>query len=138
MKTDDFQKLKDRVEQELKITEDNIMDKSIQLSNMYSIILNIYTKELKNLKFKKADMDKLYGEIYHVLKKEGYEGHSVDSKTEATVYINSDPRFYPLRLEYAQLEIQVQYLEKTLSLIDNLGFRIKNFIDLQKLKKGIF
>jgi hypothetical protein len=135
MKSDDFQKLKDKIEQELKITEDNVMEKSIQLSNLYSIILKIYSKELRFLKEKILDKDKIFGELYlHYRHKFDY---NVETKAEAETYIKADPKYYQIALECAQVEVQVVFLEKTLTHIDNLGFRIKNFVDLKKIKLGL-
>ena len=137
MKKEDYEKLKEKFEQETRITEDNIQEKSIQLSNLYSIMLNLYTRELKNLKIKKIEMERIYGEIYLDLKKNGKDGIDSSSKADADIYINSDQRYYPLKIEYAQLQSQVDYLEKTLSILDNLGFRIKNYIDIVKIRKGL-
>jgi len=135
MKTEDFQKLKDKIEQELKITEDNVMDKSIQLSNLYSMVLKIYSKELRALKEKQLEKDKTFGELYlHYRHKFDY---NVETKAEAETYIKADPKFYQVALEFVQIEVQVNFLEKTLTHIDNLGFRIKNYVDLKKMKLGL-
>jgi len=137
MKTEDFQKLKDRIEIELKVTEDNVMEKSIQLSNLYSMVLKIYSKELKSLKEKKLEIDRCFGINYAKYKNEGYNGRSVESIKEAEIYIFNDNQYYQLKLEFSQIETQVNFLEKTLTHIDNLGFRIKNFVDLKKMKLGL-
>lgn len=137
MKTEDFQKLKDIIEQELKITEENVMDKSIQLSNLYSMILKIYSKELRALKEKKLEIDRCFGINYAKLKNEGYFGRNVESIKEAEIYIFNDNQYYQLKLEYSQIETQVEILQKYLSQIDNLGFRIGNYITLKKMKLGL-
>ena len=135
MKMDDFQKLKDKIEQELKITDENVMDKSIQLSNLYSIILKIYSKELRALKEKQLEKDKVFGELY--LQYRHKFDYNVETKAEAETYIRADPKYYQVALEFVQIEVQVKFLEQALSHIDNLGFRIKNYIDLKKMKLGL-
>ena len=131
----DFQKLKLFFENELKITEQNIMEKSIQLSNFYSKTLQIYSKELRILKMKKVEMDKTFGELYHKYKFK-YD-FQLDTKAEVETYIKSDDIYYKLALEYAQQEVQVNFLEQTLGQINNMGYRIKNFIDLKKISQGM-
>ena len=135
MKSEDFQKLKLKVEVELKITEENVMEKSIQLSNLYANILQIYTKELKFLKTKGHEKDKIFGELYHHYKFNF--NFQLDSKGEIESYIKADNTFYNIALEYSQQEVQVKYLEQLLEHINNLGFRIKNYIDLKKISKGL-
>jgi len=134
MNQSDFQKLKSFFELELKITEQNIMEKSIQLSNLYSKTLQIYSKELRILKMKKVDMEKTFGELYHKYKFNF--DYQLDTKAEVENYIKSDDIYYKLALEYAQQEVQVNFLEQTLGHINNMGFRIKNYIDLKKISLG--
>ncbi|MFW6173021.1 MAG: recombination mediator protein UvsY [Elusimicrobiota bacterium] len=134
MKNEDFQKLKKFVEKELKIEESNVMEKSIQLSNLYTKFLQIYTRELKNLKSKHHEKAKTYGELYHHYKfKFDYQ---LDTKAEVESYIRADDKYYQIALEYSNLEVQVKYLEQILEQINNLGFRIKNYIDLKKISLG--
>jgi len=135
MKIEEFQKLKDLAESELKITEDNVMDKSIQLSNLYSRFLNIYIKELRILKEISVDKDKIYGELYDKYK--FHFDYQLDGKSEIDTYVRKDDKFYQIALTYSQQEVQVQFLEQTLNHINNLGFRIKNFVDLKKIKMGL-
>ncbi len=136
MENEKFQKLKNAIENELKLDDNNIMNKSIQLSNFYMSILQIYNKELKELKIKLLGKDKCYGERYHHYKfKFDYQ---LDSKSEIDNYVRADEIFYNKALEYSQQEIQVDFLEQSLTHINNIGFKIKNYIDLQKLKQGLF
>ena len=135
MKSESFQKLKRKVEEELKLTDENVMAKSIQLSNFHNQIRSLYVKELHILKNKAAEKDKIYGELYHKYK---YNfDYTLDTKGEVEAYIKSDDIYYQTALQYAQQEIQVKYLEETLNHINNMGFRIKNYIDLQKMKLGL-
>jgi len=110
------------------------MEKSIQLSNLYSKTLQIYSKELRILKMKKVDMEKTFGELYHKYKFNF--DYQLDTKAEVENYIKSDDIYYKLALEYAQQEVQVNFLEQTLGHINNMGFRIKNYIDLKKISLG--
>jgi len=135
MKVEDFQKLKDVVEKELKITDENVLEKSIQLSNFYAKFLQIYSKELKILKSLYHEKDKVYGKLYHHYKFEG--DFQLDTKAEVEAYIKADDTYYKIALKYSQQEIQVKFLEQVLDHINNLGFRIKNYIDLKKMSQGL-
>jgi len=135
MNADDFQKLKEKIENLLILTDDNVLDKSIQISNYYMKFLQIHSKECKDLKSKFHQREKIYGELYHQYKY-NFE-YSLDTKNEVEAYIKADDKYYKAALEYSQQEIQVKFLEQSLDHINNMGFRIKNYIDLVKIKKGL-
>lgn len=135
MKLESFRKLKQKVEDELRLTDENIMAKSIQLSNFANKIRGLYSKEFHILRNKAAEKDKVYGELYHKYKY-NYE-YQLETKGEVEAYIRADDVYYKVALEYAQQEMQVKYLEETMTHINNMGFRIKNYIDLQKMKLGL-
>lgn len=135
MKNEDFQKLKELVESRLKINDDNVMNKSLDISNIQIEILKIHSKEFRLLKIKQLDKDKVYGELYHFYKFKF--DHSLDSKSEIDTYIRADDKFYQIALEISQQEIQVNFLEKTLEMINTMGYKIKNYVDLQKISKGL-
>lgn len=134
MKTESYQKLKQKVEEELQLTDENVEAKSLQLSNFHNKIRNLFTKELEILKHKLIQRDKVYGELYHKYK---YNfDYQLDTKGEVEAYIKSDNKYYQIAIECANQEVQVKYLEETLVHINNMGFKIKNFIDLKKMRLG--
>jgi hypothetical protein len=110
MKIEDFQKLKDFIEKEMKIDKNNILEKTIQISNLYPNLLKIYSKERRNLKNLDLLKDKLYGELYHHYKFKF--DFSLDSKSEIDTYVKSDDKYYQICLEYNQQEIQVDFRKK--------------------------
>jgi len=135
MTRDEFMKLKTLVEESLKITDDNVMDKTVSLSTLYARLLQIWSKELRILKIKGLDKDKVYGELYHHYK---YKfNFQLDTKAEIEAYIKGDDKYYKIALEYAEQEIIVKFIEQSLEHINNIGFRIKNYIDLKKMSKGL-
>jgi len=135
MKSESFQKLKIKIEEELKITPENVEAKSLQLSNFHTQCLQIFVKELQILKNKIIEKDKVYGELYHKYKY-NFE-YQLDTKGEIESYIKADDKYYKIALECAQQEVQVRYLEDTVTQINNIGFRIGNFINLRKIDKGL-
>lgn len=135
MKSEHFQELKKRIESELKITPENVEEKSLQLSNFHTQCLQIFIKELGILKNKLIEKDKIYGQLYHKYKY-NYQ-YTLETKNEVDAYIKADDLYYNIALECANIEVQVKYLEDVCMQINNLGFRIKNFIDLRKIDKGL-
>ncbi|MFW6282046.1 MAG: recombination mediator protein UvsY [bacterium] len=135
MTNEKFQELKKLIEKEIKLDESNIMEKSIQLSNLHTKMLQLYSNELKLLKNKYHEREKIFGELYeHFRFKSDY---SLTTKTEIEPFIKSNDKYYKAALEYSQQEVIVKYIEQTIDQINALGFRIKNYIDLLKIKKGI-
>lgn len=145
----EFQKFKKRIEEQLKISPSNVDEKNIALSNLYINLLQIWSKEMKILKQISADKDKIYGDLYHhyrfgntpkngqIYRVNQQIDFQLDSKSEIDVYIRSDNIYYQKALEYSDQEIIVKFIEQSLDIINSLGYRIKNYIDLQKMKKGL-
>jgi len=135
MKIEDFKKLKLKVENDLLVDETNAAEKSLNFSRLYSKYVSLYMQELRILKNLSAEKDKIYGELYHKFKfKSDYQ---LDSNKEIDVYVKADDKYYNKCLDFQNQEIIVSYLEMTLQNITNTGYRIKNFIELLKLKMGL-
>jgi hypothetical protein len=130
-----FGKLKDFVEKELTFNEDNVERMSLNFSNIYMKYLRVFTNETKILKELYYEKQKMFGKLLHHFKFE--VEFQLDSKSEIESYIRSDDNYYNLCLKYSNQEIIVDYLEKTLSRINTMGFEIKNYIEIIKLKKGL-
>jgi hypothetical protein len=135
MTLEQFAKLKEIVEKELQITEDNIEQMSIKSGTLYHKYLKIYSLELQKLKEIAIYKEKVYGELYHKYKFEGQ--YQLSTKTEVDVYVKSDGIYYKKCLEEANQEIIVKYLEAVVDSILKNGFQIKNYIELMKLKQGM-
>jgi hypothetical protein len=139
---EDFEKLKIYVETEFKLTESNVLQKSLQISNLLYELTSIYSKESKLLKIQQIEKDKFYGELYRYYRYGEMKGRpnfqqSLSTKSEIDPYIESDELYYKIALEVAGQEVIVNYLEQIVKSINSLGYNIKNYIDLQKFNKGI-
>ena len=135
MKNEDFEELKKKVEEDLEITEDNVQQKSLKLANLYSHYLKTYIQELKILKFRLTEKNKIYQQKYHHYKFE-YQ-YELGAAKEIETYVNGDDEIHKINLSIQQQEIIVKFLELTLENINNTGYRIKNYIDITKLKLGL-
>ena len=61
---------------------------------------------------------------------------SVILKQDVDKYIKSDPDVNKLEQKVTYIQETVDYLEKTIKLISNRGFTIKNAIDWRKFTSG--
>lgn len=130
-----FNRLKKIVEQQLRLDENNIEKMSIQSGTLYHKYLKFYLQELHILKEIGVTKDKIYGELYHKYKYEG--DYQLSTKTEVDVYVKNDQKYYTKCLEEANQEIIVKYLECVVDSIMKMGFQIKNYIELIKIRNGI-
>jgi hypothetical protein len=135
MNIDQFKLLKSNTETEINVTEDNISEKSIKFTSIYNKYLSLYIQELRILKKLTLDKDKIYGELYNKFKFNN--NFQLDTNKEIDVYVRADDKYYNVSLDLQNQEMVVKYLEEVLQNINNTGYRIKNYIELQKLKQGL-
>jgi len=136
MDDNDFQKLKKYTEKELKLTPDNVMDKSISLNNLFVHYQNLYVAERRKLKDINNTMKKTYSELYHYYKFEGFD-FKLDSKSEIETYVFGDDKYYDLKVKHDKLSLQVEYIKSTMDQIQKTSFQIGHYIDLLKIKNGL-
>jgi hypothetical protein len=136
MTLDDFKKLKIVVEKDLKWDKDTAQSKEIQLSTLYAKYLDVFMTQAnirRKLELKKL---KLYGTLYHKYKFDFQ--FQLDTKSEVESYINADDEYYDLSLELSNQEMITNYLGEVLKEINTIGFNIKDYIELEKLKRGVY
>ena len=130
-----FDELKLEVEEDLKITEDNVLQKNLKLSNMYNHYLKIYIHEIKILKSIASSKNLKYKEKYHFYKFDCQ--FKLTSNKEIETYVEGDEEINKLNVRIQNQEIIVKYLEEVLDNIKSTGYRIKNHIELYKLQHGL-
>ena len=125
-----FKILMKKLDAKLKITDDNISAKSMELPLLYHEYLDTYSKELRILRKLEVDKKKMFGDLYDKIK----HGNVMwDTKAEVETQIWRDPGFYKLCVEYNEQDTIVQQLELCLKNIQNISFQIKNLIEYRKL-----
>lgn len=148
MKSEDFQKLKDFAQREISFNEDNALEKTIQLSNLHAHFLNLYSREFAIFKELELQREKIYGELFQCFRYPDKNNPNMSrfgllnfdnslKGTEIDNYVKSHQAYYDIALKSAIEEVQVNYLEQTISNINNLGYRITSYVSLLKMKKGI-
>lgn len=135
MTNENLEKLKKHIEDVLRLTKDNVMNKTLELSGLYDNVLRLLIKELKIYKTLEIEKDELYGTLYHKYTKE-FE-YQLDTKYEVENYIFKDKLFVQKRLNIQDRELTVKYLEGVLDNIKNTSFQIKSYVDQLKIQQGI-
>ena len=130
----DFETLKSQIREDIKLTERNVLQKSIDFASIYQKYLEIFTTELSKLKSLQITLDKNYGELLHHYKFT-YE-FKLNSASEIEAHVKSDQKYITNLELYNTQENLVKFLEKTLSNISAMQYSIKNIIEYKKLVSG--
>ncbi len=136
MDANTFNKLKKLAEREIKFNEETALDISTRVPNLYQKYLDIYVNELRLYKSHMTNIDKTYGELYKKIKH--HDNYEWGNKNEIESQINAHPDYHKLRVAANEQEYIVKYLEGVLDNIKRLSFSIKNYIDIQKFRAGMF
>lgn len=131
-----FRNLKATAKKDLQFNADNAGQKAIEMPNLYQKYLDFYIDQMREMKELQVKIDFKYGELYKHYKFE--DNHSWGNKGEIETQINSNSEFYELKKEMVKKEFVIKYLEEVLDNIKRMSFSIKNFIDLEKFKAGMY
>ena len=134
MTMEDYNRLKTIVDAELTLTQDNVLQKSLNIPFLYHKYLDIFINETREYKTLKQKVKKKYSDVYADVKFKG--NFQLDSKAEVEVFIAKDDVYMDLKHEADMQETVVQYLELLLDTISKMSFHIKNFVDIAKFKSG--
>jgi len=135
MDQQNFIKLKKYIESKIKLTKDNLEEKSASLSTLYFYCVDIYSDEFKIYKNMKVDSESIYGKLY---KKYAY-GYNIQLKTknEIDAHIWSDEEYFACMKNLNHQEAVVRFLEESITMIKQIGYTIKNMIEIQRAKSGV-
>ena len=140
----DLEQLQDLAEKDLKINDTELDLESLktpQLHNKWMKFHNQYTNLLKKAE---QDLARLTREKW-----EYYTGKADPSvyqakpfnikllKQDVDKYLKSDDEIIKLEQKVTYISSVVDYLDRTIKLISNRGFQIKNAIDWQKFTSGV-
>lgn len=130
-----FEKLKSELKEELNITADNIMDKSLKISHYYQKYLNIYLKYIDKCKNFFIERDRIYSILYNFYSKNFK--YKLSTKGEIESYIFGNKNYIDISRSCNTFDNFVKFLEKTLDNIKNSNFSIKNYIEYRKFINGV-
>lgn len=131
---DKLAELFERVESDLEVSEDNVSEKSLKCGYIYGKWLREFTSRSVELKQKKVDLEVAVGKLTKYYKEE----YNRDLKaTEVEKYLFTDEKYVKLYRQVRILESVCEYLEGSLKKFANLGFDIKNYIEIKKFLNGV-
>jgi hypothetical protein len=129
-----FKSLKHYISTKVKLTKVNLEEKSASLSTLYFYCIDIYSDEFKIYKDMKVDAESTYGRLY---KKYAYGSNlQLKTKNEVEAHIWSDEEYFNHMKNLNHQEAVVRFLEETITMVKQIGFTIKNMIEIQRVKSG--
>ena len=134
MTSEDFQKLKEFANKDLKFTDDNVSKKILDQPYQFHRYLDIYLTEKKELDRLERQKKMIFAKKYHFYKFD-YD-HKLETQKEIECYINGDSDYDKICLEFNQQEIQVLYLVELLDLLKKQSFSMGNYIKLKIFLAG--
>jgi hypothetical protein len=135
MDQESFEKLKKHTIDKLRLTEETLEQQSLRIPQVYQNYLTLYIEEIKTYKDLLSEKDKLYGVLFNDMKFN--TNKELKTKSEIEPFIWANEGYYKMCLRINDQEIQVKYLEETLSTLKNMSYHISNAITLIKIRKGI-
>jgi len=135
MTSEELENLSKLVRSKANFTEDNILDKSLEMSSIYFRYLELYTSEMKELKKFEADREMLYGTLFLDLKKNS--NIEIKTKGDADTIIKANATYYNASLEVSHQETVVKYLEEVIDMYKKMTYMIGNIVSLIKIKRGL-
>ena len=140
----DLEKLQEQADKDLKLNETELDLESLKTPQLH----NKYMKHLTNFKLllSKAESD------LYILKREKWEYYTGKSdasvyaqkpfnlkilKQDVDKYLKADDELVKLEQKVTYVQSVVDYLDRTVKIISNRGFQIKNAIDWRKFTSGV-
>lgn len=135
--------IKEKIDEKLKFSEENITQQCLKLSVLESDIIRIYINQKRRLDEYKAQKEKRYSDLYikwrttKSLGNNEMEKIRINTKTEMDLAVSSDVIYYNLALKVQNQQVMVEYLEQYLKTIRNASYNIRAYIDLKKINAGL-
>ena len=126
----DLQRYIKELEDDVKLTEYNLREKSLLCSSNWA-------KWLSYLFLEKENMQRIADAKQKLLKKKTAAAKSTDSvlrmKSEEKI-CESDETMKKLNLLSKQTQDKIDYIERALNILQNFGYQVKNVTDVLKLQ----
>ena len=140
----DLEKLQEQVDKDLKINETELDLESLKTPQLHNTYMKHLTKYKLMLSRAESDL--------HSIKREKWEYYT--GKADASVYaekpfnlkilkqdvdkyLKADDELIKLEQKVTYVQSVVDYLDRTVKIISNRGFQIKNAIDWKKFTSGV-
>ena len=139
-----FDELQALAEKDLKINDTELDLESLKTPQLHNKYMKFHNQYVNLLKKAEQDLARLTREKW-----EYYTGKADPSvyqqkpfnikllKPDVDKYLKSDDDLIKLEQKVTYVQSVVDYLDRTIKLISNRGFQIKNAIDWQKFTSGV-
>ena len=134
MDLEQFKNLQEIIEKQLEWDEENILEMEKKLGKIFQRLTDIFFKVKVTVDNLDLDIKKMYSDLYVSLKQTSKI--SFDNNNKIDNYINSDQAYYNLNVEFNTKKAMLDWIEKTLSNINNVKFEIKDFMNWKMFKSG--
>lgn len=134
MDNEKFVEIRKKINEELKITDSNVMSKSLGISKLYYRYLQHYIIAFRKHRKLLLEKDRCYGRLFKYFRYESQ--YKLDKKSEIDPLINDNNEYYVLCDKCIDSEFKLKFFEKVLSDIDKMSFNIKNYIEIKKFMEG--
>lgn len=130
MKKADLMKM---IEEDMKLTAENLEGKLYEIPAMYSKYLRYYF----DFKTKLAKKQKELAEMYKAKWIKYKEGDDLLDKKEIQFHILADEEYSQLHYETQVLDDLVDVLDRTVKKANSLSFDVKNLVEYLKYMQGV-
>ena len=139
-----FDELQALAEKDLKINDTELDLESLKTPQLHNKYMKFYNQYVNLLKKAEQDLARLTREKW-----EYYTGKADPSvyqqkpfnikllKPDVDKYLKSDDELIKLEQKVTYVQSVVDYLDRTIKIISNRGFQIKNAIDWRKFTSGV-
>jgi uncharacterized membrane protein YgaE (UPF0421/DUF939 family) len=137
MEIEKFKKFVKEVDLWMELTEENLLSKSATLPKMIHTTMDIFAKEMRELKKLEVQKKEMYGKLLEEFKYGTKSQYRWENKSEIETQIYTDKTFIELLNRYNEQEVMVQHLEGILSNLKGMSYQIRNMIEYKKFVLGI-
>jgi len=130
MNLQDFKKIINRLDNKIKLTQNNLIEVSMSLPTLQHEYIDIWGKEARETEKLRADIKKLYGILYEKIKHKSDVAWETKAEIETQIYSNDE--YHKKSVELYQKEKMVEQLLKCIDNIKNTQWTIRNIIDWNK------
>lgn len=130
-----FDELKREAQEDLKIDEENMEKKSLEISSLYGKYLEYFRRFSEAYTKAEHQRDQKYAELYEYY---STQYHVKLKNNEVPTYIKGNEEYQKLDKRVKEIHNSIQYIEGVLKQIGQMSFNIRNSIEFKKFKEGLF
>lgn len=124
----------EEVRKDVAVDEFNLYEECRQAPNTVQKYIEIYYAQKRKLNKLKRDMEKIEGDLFYLIKKDGYKGLKVTSGSDIKLIIQRNKAYQTSLAFYSEQFEVVDFYKKVLDNLNSRRFDINKMIELKKLE----